>query len=355
MTTLIGVAPAQAPSIDDVVARMSLREKVGQLVMFSVNGTGLTSHEREVIRDAHLGSVIIFAKNYDDRTQLAALTAQIQASVGRGNRDGIGALISADQEGGVVKRFPDMPPAYSAPRMGEINDPVVAFNEGRSTGRAMAEAGVNIDLAPVADLDLPPHHIMRDRSFGASRYRVARLAKAFGKGLQARGVAATAKHFPGLGGATLNTDDGRAQVNRTKRELHDIDAVPFKAAVNGDFKLVMLSHAIYPNDGGGRPASVNRYIASKRLRGELGFEGVAISDALEAVAWKFDGNVPAACTATIKAGVDLALITGNVDVARACANSIREAVRVGEISFDRLNRAVARVLELKSWLGLIPS
>jgi beta-N-acetylhexosaminidase len=334
---------------------MTLREKVGQLVMFSVAGAGLTQHERDVIRDAHLGSVIFFSKNYDNRSQLAALSEQIQATARRGNTQQIGALISADQEGGIVKRFPDMPPGYSAPRMGEINDTDVAFNQGRSTGHALADAGVNIDLAPVMDLDLPPQHIMRERSFGSRRYRVARLAKAFGKGLQARGVAATAKHFPGLGGATLNTDDGRAHVNRTKHELHEVDVVPFKAAVNGGFKLVMLSHAIYPNDGGGRPASVNRYIASKRLRGELGFEGVAVSDALEAVAWKFGGDVPAACVATIKAGVDLALITGSVDVARACANSIRASVRAGDISFERLNRAVTRILELKSWLGLIPS
>jgi beta-N-acetylhexosaminidase len=352
---VIGIAPASGPGIDDTVARMSLREKVGQLLMFSVDGTGLTAHEREVIRAAHLGGVIIFSKNYDNRSQLKALNEQIQASVRRGNSDGIGALISADQEGGVVKRFPDMPPGYSAPRMGEINDTDVAFNQGRSTGRALADAGVNIDLAPVLDLDLPPQHIMSDRSFGSNRFRVARLGKAFGKGLQARGVGATAKHFPGLGGATLNTDDGRAQVKRSKRELHEIDVVPFKAAVNADFKLVMLSHAIYVNDGGGRPASVNRYIVSKRLHGELGYEGVAISDALEAVRWKFDGSVPAACTATIRAGVDIALITGNVDVARSCTNSIRAAVRAGEISFERLNRAVTRVLELKSWLGLLPT
>ena len=359
-TAAVAIALAAAaaatplPSSAEVgdLARMSLREKVGQLVMFGISGTGLTDAERELIRRHHLGGVILFADNYRDREQLRNLTTQIQNTVRRGS-GGIGALISVDQEGGVVKRFPDMPPWRSHPEIGATGDPSVAFAQGQDAGRALRNAGVNVNLAPVGDLDLPPEHVMRSRSFGSRVRLVARMTRSFARGLQSRRTAATAKHFPGLGGATINSDHGRAYVYRTKRQLRRADVVPFRRATEGGLKLMMLSHGIYVNHGGRRPASVNRFIATHRLRNEVGFEGVAISDALEPVAWKFDGSVPRACRATVWAGADIALITGHADAAAACANEIVRGVREGGISEARITRAARRVLELKRWLGVL--
>ena len=331
---------------------MSLREKVGQLVMFAPRGTALSASERDVIKRQDLGGVVLFAHNYDNQSQLANLTDQIQRTVRRGTRHSIGALISADQEGGVVKRFPDLPPWRSAPDLGSSGTPSDAYDHGRRTGRALRSLGVNVNLAPVGDLDLPPAHVMRSRSFGSRPRRVGRFVRAFSRGLQARGTAAAVKHFPGLGGASMNSDDGRAYVYRSKRQLHQVDAVPFHRAIAGGARMMMLSHAMYVNDGGNRPASVNYYIATKRLRGEFGFRGVAISDALEPVAWKFGGSTSRACKGTIRAGVDIALITGDVHAARRCALAIRRAVKSGAIPKRRIDKAVGRVLRLKSWLGV---
>lgn len=354
MTSLIGVVLAGAlvaPAVKGAEA-LSLREKIGQLVMFGLHGTVLTAAERDAIERYHLGGVILFAENYRDRTQLERLTRQIQRAARNGNRLAIGALISVDQEGGVVKRFPDLPPDYSAPRIGEIGRKQLAYKQGLATGRALRSVGVNIDLAPVADLDLPPNHVTQTRSFGSNPYRVARLVQAFGRGLQSRRVAATVKHFPGLGGATRNSDDGRAYVYRSRRQLRRIDAIPFHRAVRRGLRMVMLSHAIYPHDGGNRPASLNRHIARTRLRSGFDFTGVAISDALEPVAWKVGGRIAEACVATVAAGVDIALMTGEAPVARACTAALRGAVLSGRISEHRIDQAVARVLELKRWLGL---
>jgi beta-N-acetylhexosaminidase len=348
----VAATPAQAQStIEDRVARMTLRAKVGQLVMFSINGTTLSSTERDVIRGARLSNVILFAKNYSNRTQLENLTDQIQRAANAGRSEPIGALISVDQEGGVVKRFPDMAPWHSAPELGDA-DPSLSFEEGQATGRALRRAGVNVDLAPVADLDLPPEHVMRSRSFGSAPRKVGRRVTKFARGLQSERTVATAKHFPGLGGATMNTDYGRAYVNRSRWQLHHVDALPFHRMIDGGLRMVMVSHAIYPQDGGKRPASVNHYIATDRLRDEFDFTGVAISDALEMVAWHFDGNVARTCRATVWAGIDVALITGDVQVARACAASIRAGVDSGSISEARLDRSVARVLRLKEWVGV---
>ena len=336
---------------DPALERMTLRAKIGQLVMFTVRGTSLTDVERDVIRSARLSNVILFDKNYSSKTQLEGLTRQIQRAARAGRPHPIGALISVDQEGGVVKRFDDMPPWLSAPQMGD-RDRSVAFDQGRATGRALRTVGVNVDLAPVADLDLPPEHVMASRSFGRDPLPVGRRVKSFAQGLQRADTAAVAKHFPGLGGATRNSDFGRSYVYRSKWRLRNVDAVPFQIAIEGGIRLVMLSHAIYPKDGGKRPASLNHSIATERLREGLGFNGVAISDALEPVSWFFDGNVPRTCRATIKAGVDLALITGDVFAARACADAIRQAVASGAITEKRIDRSVRRVLELKQWLGV---
>ena len=330
---------------------MSLREKVGQLVMFSVSGLRLTEHERNVIQRGHLGAVILFDRNYRDKAQLTALTDQIQRAARRGNEASFGALISVDQEGGIVKRFEDMPPWYSAPEMGRRGIDFT-YDQGRKTGRALKSVGVNVDLAPVADLDLPPEHVMRERAFGSRPKRVGRLVKAFGRGLQEHGVAATAKHFPGLGGATRNTDYGPSYVSRSKLQLRRVDMKPFRFAVAADFGLIMVSHAMYLKDGGRVPASMSDHIVRDRLRRDAGYDGVAISDALEAVLWRFDGNLAKACKQTIDAGVDIALITGGVDAAARCAEAIVRAVRNGKISEKRVDEAAARVLSLKAWAGV---
>ena len=331
---------------------MTLREKIGQLVMFAVGGKNLTMSERKQVARHHLGGVILFAKNYEDRAQLEGLNRQIQKAVRRGNDFKIGALISADQEGGVVKRFPDMPPAYSAPRIGAIGSTSVARSQGKKTGKALRGAGVNVDLAPVADLDLPPHHVMASRSFGENRYAVARLAHAFGKGLQRKRVAAAAKHFPGFGGASMNSDDGAAYIRRSKWQLHHVDAVPFHRMINGGVRMLMVSHGMYVNDGGHKPASLSHYITTTRLRDEFGFKGVAISDDLVSVAWRFGGDTPKACKATVRAGMDIALLTGTVSMAQACAERIYMAVRNGDIRKQRIDDAVNRVLKLKAWLDV---
>lgn len=342
-------------SIAKTVNNMRLREKIGQLVMFKPSGRSLSATESELIDRHYLGGLILFADNYSNKTQLANLTAQIQRVVRKSTRFRIGALISVDQEGGVVKRFPDMPPGYSAPELGRRDDKQLTFGQGKATGKALRDHGVNVNLAPVADLDLPPERVMRARAFGSNRYLVGRHVKAFTQGMQRRHrVGATLKHFPGLGGATQNSDDGRAYVHRSRWELRNIDALPFRRAIDAGARLVMLSHAIYPNDGGDVPASLNRSIATKRLRKGFDFKGVAISDDMGAIAWRFGGDVVRSCPKTIRAGVDIALLVRDVHTAAACAQKIYEAVRQGDISSRRIDQATTRVLELKAWLGIGP-
>lgn len=342
---------AQAPSVKEIVDGLSLREKIGQLLMSGVSDRYLTRAERDSIKKYHLGGVIMFGHNYSDRLQMERFTSQIQSAARRGNSIQAGALVSVDQEGGVVKRFPDMPPRYSAPEMGRIGDTSVAFDQGRAIGRALRSVGVNVNLAPVADIDLAPH-VMRDRSFGSDRYVVGRLAKAFAQGLQRPDVAAAAKHFPGLGGATRNSDYGPSYVYRSKWQIRNIDAVPFKRAIAGGIRMIMVGHAMYPNDGGRTPASLSWHITTGRLRRDLGFKGVAISDAIEAISWRFGGDVVKTCKRSVQVGIDVALLTSSPVVAGQCAQRIYKAVQNGTIKKNRIDQGARRVLKLKEWLGV---
>lgn len=345
------VLVAERASLADTVAGMTLREKIGQLLMSGVSGRYLTFADRNAIKDHHLGGVVIFSQNYANRSQMETLARHIRSAARNGNSIEAGALISVDQEGGVVKRFPDMPPRYSAPEMGRIGKESVAFDQGRITGRALRSVGVNVNLAPVADIDLYPN-VMRNRSFGSNRYVVARLATAFAQGLQKPGVAAAAKHFPGLGGASRNSDFGPSYVNRSRWQLRNVDAVPFKRAIGGGIRMIMVGHAMYPNDGGRTPASLSRHITTRRLRKGLGFRGVAISDAIEAISWRFNGDVVKACKKTVQVGMDVALLTSGPAVAGQCAQRIYKAVRNGTISKQRIDQGARRVLRLKEWLGV---
>jgi len=340
-------ATRPSPPPADPIARMSLAEKAGQLVMTRIGGTALSDGDRALLSTSHIGGVILFSDNYRDAAQLRALTDEIQqASVG-----GNGPLIAIDQEGGVVKRLAGLPPWYSASQIGSSGSSALAFGQGMETGKALRALGITMDLAPVADLDEGPAHVMGSRSFGALPVRAGRLSSAFARGLQSAHVAATLKHFPGLGGATINSDDGKAYVYRTAVALA-ADLIPFRFGIASHAQAIMVSHGMYVNAYGPLPASINPTIATTLLRQRMGFTGVAISDSLNSIAWRFGGDVAAACPATIASGVDIALITGDAETARECADRIVEAVHEGTLLKPRLDEAVSRVLAMKRWLGL---
>jgi len=336
-------APGPSPTRADPVAQMSLAEKAGQLVMMRVHGTTLSEDERALISTSHIGGVILFADNIGDRRSVRALTAAISEA-------SRGAFIAIDQEGGLVKRLSEAPPWYSAPQIGASGNATLALGQGQDTGSALRALGITMDLAPVADLDEGPAHVMGIRSFGALPSRAGRLAAAFARGLQSASVAATLKHFPGLGGATINSDDGKAYVYRTSTELA-ADLIPFRFGIASHARAIMVSHGMYVNAYGPLPASINPAIASTLLRDQMRFTGVAISDSLNSIAWRFGGDAARACPATIAAGVDIALVTGNAETGRECAAQIVEAVRARTISGSRLDEAVTRVLALKRWLA----
>jgi beta-N-acetylhexosaminidase len=254
------------------------------------------------IRRGELGGVILFSSSIRSRAQVRRLTARLQ----RARPDGLPPLIvSIDQEGGQVKRLSGAP-TLSPAQLGARNDPALARRQGLATARNLRSIGVNVNLAPVLDVARRGSIMERQqRSYGGSAARVTRIGGAFVRGLTRGGVAATAKHFPGLGKAMKNQDLEVNHLRQPLAELRGIDERPFMALAD-ELPLLMLSSAIYPALSG-RPAVFSRTVVTEELRQNIGYGGVTISDALDAPAMARYGSLKRRAKLAAQAGVDLLL------------------------------------------------
>ena len=316
----------------EAVDRLTLRQQVGQVTISSFQGTRRPEYMRRRLRARETAGVILFGGNGGDRAHWRALTRSLQqAGGGR-------ALVMVDQEGGDIRTVAPVGPSAGQPFQGP---PASVRRSARSAGRGLASVGVNVNLAPVADVPRPGS-VMATRSFEGDERGIAARTRASIRGLRDAGVAATVKHFPGLGGATVNTDDGPATV-RTPIQR---DLVPFRAAVDEAVPLVMLSHASYPALDSRRIASQSRAVVTGLLRRRLGFEGVIVTDSLEAAAVLARSGIAEAAERSIRAGADLILMTGSASWNEVYPRLLQEARRDRAFR-QRVREAAARVLALK--------
>lgn len=323
------------------VSRLPLPRLAGLRLIAGFEGTSVPEPLRRAIRQGGLAGVILFEENLPSRAAARALIAEIE-SIRRppGLRDPL--LVLVDQEGGQVKRLAGAP-TVSAVRMGEAGA-ASSRAQGRATAANLRGVGVNVDLAPVLDVARPGGTIAAtERGFGSSAAAVEATGAPFAEGLQELGVAATAKHFPGLGAAAENTDFAAQRIDLPKRTLRTVDERPYRRFVASGGKLVMLSTAIYPAFSP-KPAAFARSISTGELRRRLGFHGVSITDALESAAVHDFGGPAAAARAAAAAGTDLLLFTDYRSAALAGGALLRQlrsapGVRAGfEASAGRILR-----------------
>ncbi len=342
-TTLDGQA-GPAPS---AASRLTPGQLAGQRIVAGFPGTQPPAALRSMIRAGAVAGVILFADNMPSRAAAERLVDGLEA-IPRppGLRPPL--LVMTDQEGGLVKRLSGAPFA-SAQTMG-ARGPAFSREQGRLTGLNLAEVGINVDLAPVLDVARPGGTIAAtERGFGSTAARVAATAVPFAAGLEAAGVAAAGKHFPGLGAAVLNTDVAVQRIALSRATLRRTDEAPYRRFVEARGAMVMLSTAIYPAFSP-RPAAFARSIATDELRGRLGFEGVSITDALEAASVRAFGGPAEAGIAAVRAGTDLLLYT-NYREAAAAQRALLHRLRAGSLSRAEIEGSVNRVLRLRKQLG----
>jgi beta-N-acetylhexosaminidase len=353
-----------------LVSRMTLEEKVGQLFVMRVYGHSATAPDQadidanlseigvrtaaELIAKYRVGGIIYFtwAHNTRDPHQIADLSNGIQrASLDQPR--GLPVLITTDQEHGIVCRVGKPATLFpGAMAIGAGGSRTDARTLGRISGAELRAMGVNQDYSPDADVNVnPANPVIGVRSFGADPDAVAGLVAAEVKGYQASGVAATAKHFPGHGDTAVDSHFGFPVITHSREVWEALDAVPFRAAIKAGIDCVMTAHIMVPAlDDSGDPATLSHPILTGILRGELGYDGVVVTDSLgmEGVRTKYgDDRVP---VLALKAGVDQLLNPPSLDVAW---NAVLKAVRGGELTEARLDESILRVLRLKARLGLL--
>jgi len=310
-------------------------------VVFAFAGTAVPPNLRLRIARGEAAGVLLFGPNVRSIAQVRRLTRELQAiRRPRGLRAPL--VVMADQEGGRVKRLPGAP-RRSPPQLTATGAPREARREGAATAATLRAAGVNVDLAPVVDVARPGSQMEDEgRSFGRSTRTVNRFAAAFGRGLLGGGVAATAKHFPGFGAASANTDATRVVIRTALTTLRRRDLPPF-AAIR--WPLIMTSSAIYPalDD---QPALLSRRVVTGELRERIGYEGVVVTDSLDAGALAGRRDV---LRRAIRAGNDLLLFTTYRSSARAVERLAR-AFRGGSLSRAEGTAAAARILALRRTL-----
>ncbi|MGE5407458.1 MAG: glycoside hydrolase family 3 N-terminal domain-containing protein [Syntrophothermus sp.] len=340
----LGKGGAERPS---VASTLPLRELAGERLLAGVSGTGMTPELRAAIRRGDLAGVILFADSFPTRAAGRRLIARLQG-IRRPRRLRDPLLIMVDQEGGQVKRVSGAPTA-SAAQMG-TRGAAFSRRQGRRTARNLRNVGVNVDLAPVLDVGRPGGAIAAtERSFGATPRRVAAAAVPFAEALQAGGVAATGKHFPGLGAARLNTDYAVQRIRLSRQRLRAVDEAPYRRFIAAGGEMVMLSTAIYPAFSS-RPAAFARPIATGELRGRLGFDGVSVTDALETASVRAFGGPARAGVAAVRAGTDLLLYT-ELDSAAAARRALVRKLRAGRLDRGEFEASAQRVLDLRARLG----
>ncbi len=337
-----------APQPRAVSGDLSPRQLAGQRIVCGFAGRRAPSGLLRAIRAGDVGGVILFSRNVSRRAQVRSLTAALQ---GAERPEGLRAplIVSVDQEGGQVKRLPG-PPKLSAEQMGR-RGPRLARRQGAATGASLAKLGINVDLAPVLDVARPRGFIAKQRrAFGAKPKAVRRAGVAFARGLQSRGVAATAKHFPGLGSTAANTDLRPAKVRLKAGKLRRVDEAPYRAFAVAGGKLVMVSSARYPALGTPKlPASQSRAIVAGELRRRVGFRGVTISDSLEAPGARAGAGPAKVALRAARAGTDLLLYV-HCDAAAKAAGVLANALEAGRLDRAEFERSVERILELRATL-----
>jgi beta-N-acetylhexosaminidase len=324
--------PAPAERARAAVDRLSLEQQAGHLVILRFAGTTAPGYVRRALRDGRAAGVILFADNVVSPDQLRALTRALRAPI-----------VCVDQEGGEVRILPWAPPQGAAPDQAAAG---TVESDARAAGEALRSAGVTVTLAPVADVPSVGGAALAGRAFSSDPEQAAAAVTDAIRGWHDGGVATTVKHFPGLGGATVNTDDGPSRIARTRDELQR-DLVPFRAAIAAGTEFVMAGHATYPALDGLHIASQSPAIIDGLLRRELGYDGVVMTDSLEAAAVQEVSDVDAAAVASVDAGVDVILTTGRGSYIRVYRALLARA-RADRDFRARVRESAARVLAAQS-------
>ena len=360
--------PAVQPGddVEELLAKMTLREKVGQMFYVRSEALDTTIHwtsytelmplelqevnerMKTLCVDYPVGGVILYAWNINDEAQLASFIAQIKALNGS-------PLLCIDEEGGRVARIANNPnfnvkKYESMESIGNTGDPANAYECGNTIGTYLQQYGFDIDFAPVADVNTNPENIViGPRAFSGDPAVAAPMVTNYLQGLKDAGITGCIKHFPGHGDTKADTHYGYAQTMKTWAEMLQCEMVTFRAGIEWGCQLIMTAHIAAPNvTGADVPSTMSSVILQDKLRGELGYQNIIVTDAISMGAITNQYSTAEATVGSIQAGVDIVLDPSNYVVA---FEAVMSAIDNGTITEERINQSVRRILRLRKSMG----
>ncbi|MDQ4123598.1 MAG: glycoside hydrolase family 3 protein [Acidobacteriota bacterium] len=335
--------------VEKTLKSLTLREKIGQMVMARMSGEFQNWNDprfielRRQVEENHLGGFIVFN---GEANSIAALTNELQRI------SKLPLLFSADFERGLRMRLRTGTPFTTNMGVGATGDVQAAYRQGKIIAEEMRAIGVNWLFAPVADINNNPDNpVINIRSFGASPERVGEFVSALAKGVRDGGALATLKHFPGHGDTATDSHIGLSVVPVDKQRINQVELVPFKMGISSGVDTVMTAHVAMPKVTGDEvPGTLSPKITTDILRRELGFNGIITTDAMEMGAITKTYSDEKSVIMAVQAGADVVLLPNDV---RKTIDSIEAAVKTGQLTEERINESVRRLLSAKYRLGLI--
>jgi beta-N-acetylhexosaminidase len=350
-------SPSPSKTVGPALPKLSLQQMAGQRVIYSYGGLKPPAELLRLISHGDAAGVIFFSQNVSSRAQLTDVVAELEkADASPQNPVRAPLLLMTDQEGGQIRRVPGAP-LLSELQIGESADPpAAAANAGASAGQNLRGIGINVNLAPVLDVYRQPGDFddQFQRSYSMDPTVVGELGSDFITAQQRAGVAATAKHFPGLGAAAQPQDTDKVPVTLKLplAAIRDTDELPYRAAIAAGVRLVMVSWAVYPALDPGRPAGLSATIVNGELRQRLKFTGVTITDALEAGALRAYGPFQNRALLAAEAGMDLILCSvQGVGEGKQATAGLEDGYRDGKLGKPTFTAALQRVLALRDSLN----
>lgn len=333
-------------SIQIKLDSMTLDEKIGQLFIVGFDGYEANENIESLIKENHVGGVILFSHNAENAHQLMNLTNALK-TINLHNK--IPVFISVDEEGGRVSRMPkELKKLPSNKIIGEINNSNLSYNIGKIISKELTCLGFNMNFAPVLDINSNLQNpVIGDRSFGNNVDIVSKLGVKTMEGLRDGNIIPVVKHFPGHGDTSVDSHVGLPLINHDIKRLKEFELIPFKEAINNNADVVMISHILLPKIDPSYPATMSKTIITDVLRNDLKFKGVVVTDDMTMGAIRKNYNISNAAIKSINAGTDIILICHGYDNEMSAINSIKKAVKNNIITEDRINESVYRILKLK--------
>lgn len=355
---LLSLMPAHAADTPQaIVAQMTLRQKVGQMFMLSFFGNPMNEPARAMLREWQPGAVVLLPSNLGTPSQVTALTNDVQQTIIAAG--GLPAFIAVDQEGGIIARLRDGFTEFPVPALwAATNNPALIEQVGAAMAAEMLAVGVNMNLAPVADLNTNPRNpIIGRRAFGSDPALVAQAVAAWVRGAQSVGVMATVKHFPGHGDTSEDSHITVAVVPHGLDRLQAVELVPFTSAIQAGVGAVMMGHlyvaALEPTPN--LPASLSPTIVTGLLREGMGYNGIIMTDAMDMDAIDTVYSAPQRALNAIVAGNDLILLGAHISPAEqiSAMQAVMDAVESGLIPLERIEASARRIVAAKQRFGVL--